>query len=70
MSTMQNVDAATVAGFGEEWSRFNQSEVSDSELQTMFDAYFDLFPWHMLPPNADGFDLGCGSGRWAALVAP
>jgi ubiquinone/menaquinone biosynthesis C-methylase UbiE len=29
-----------------------------------------LFEWHRLPDNAEGFDLGCGSGRWAKLVAP
>ncbi|MCB9559549.1 MAG: class I SAM-dependent methyltransferase [Kofleriaceae bacterium] len=36
----------------------------------MFDAYFGIFPWDRLPKNATGFDLGCGSGRWASLVAP
>ena len=32
--------------------------------------YFLIFPWNFLPDNAVGFDLGCGSGRWAKLVAP
>ena len=36
----------------------------------MFDAYFAVFPWRGLSPDAVGFDLGCGSGRWATLVAP
>ena len=36
----------------------------------MFDNYFNIFPWDKLPPDAVGFDLGCGSGRWAKLVAP
>ena len=40
------------------------------ETQRQFDIYFDVFPWATLPPNAEGFDLGCGSGRWAKLVAP
>jgi SAM-dependent methyltransferase len=26
-------------------------------------------PWGSLAPDAVGFDLGCGSGRWAELVA-
>ncbi len=26
------------------------------------------FPWHTLPDEAVGFDLGCGSGRWARFV--
>ena len=67
---MRNVDEHTVAGFGDEWSRFDQSELSDQEVRTVFDQYFSLFPWNRLPADAVGFDLGCGSGRWAKLVAP
>jgi ubiquinone/menaquinone biosynthesis C-methylase UbiE len=65
-----NLDPATVAGFGREWSRFDQTAVPAGELQRTFDAYFAVFPWEDLPPGAEGFDLGCGSGRWARLVAP
>ena len=36
----------------------------------MFENYFSIFPWDTLPPNSVGFDLGCGSGRWARRVAP
>lgn len=36
----------------------------------MFDGYFAVFPFDELPAKAEGFDLGCGSGRWAAGVAP
>ncbi len=66
----KNVDARTVEGFGDEWSRFDQSSLPDSELNGIFEAYFYMFPWRSLPANAVGFDLGCGSGRWAKLVAP
>jgi ubiquinone/menaquinone biosynthesis C-methylase UbiE len=59
-----------VAGFGDEWSRFDQTALEPSELQEMFDSYFDIFPWSLLPKNAVGIDAGCGSGRWAKLVAP
>lgn len=65
-----NVDSKVVEGFGDEWSRFDQSELSHDELQRMFDNYFNIFPWDKLPADAVGFDLGCGSGRWAKLVAP
>jgi SAM-dependent methyltransferase len=65
-----NIDDQVVAGFGDEWSRFDQSALTDAELRTMFDNYFSIFPWDKLPPDAVGFDLGCGSGRWAKLVAP
>jgi SAM-dependent methyltransferase len=66
----RNSDAAVVAGFGDEWSRFDQSELSEAESSELFQAYFDIFPWQDLPAAAVGMDLGCGSGRWARLVAP
>ncbi len=65
-----NADASVVEGFGDEWERFDQSDVPEDELRTLFSYYFHIFPWDDLPPNAEGFDLGCGSGRWARLVAP
>ena len=65
-----NIDKQVVAGFGDEWSRFDQSALTDAELRRMFDNYFNIFPWEKLPRDAVGFDLGCGSGRWAKLVAP
>lgn len=64
-----NVDLETVAGFGEEWSAFTQEALSPAEHRKMFAEYFEMFPLHALE-QAEGFDLGCGSGRWAALVAP
>jgi ubiquinone/menaquinone biosynthesis C-methylase UbiE len=65
-----NIDENVVAGFGDEWSRFDQTELEREELERMFDNYFNIFPWEKLAPDAVGFDLGCGSGRWAKLVAP
>ena len=66
----QNLDADTVKSFGDEWSRFDQSELPTAEAQRIFDEYFAVFPWDKLPKNAFGFDMGCGSGRWAKLMAP
>lgn len=65
-----NRDLATVAGFGEEWRAFDQSPLSPEDLAAYFAQYFSLFPWEELPAGAVGFDLGCGSGRWAKCVAP
>ena len=65
-----NLDQSVVEGFGDEWSRFDQSALSADELESMFENYFHIFPWNTLPVDAVGFDLGCGSGRWARLVAP
>jgi ubiquinone/menaquinone biosynthesis C-methylase UbiE len=65
-----NMHPPTVKGFGDEWNRFDQSQIPESEQKQIFDAYFSIFPWHLLPENAKGVDVGCGSGRWAKLVAP
>lgn len=65
-----NIDDATVAGFGDEWSRFNQNGLSREAREQIFDDYFSIFPWEALPQDAAGADVGCGSGRWAAVVAP
>lgn len=67
---VNNSDPKTVEGFGDEWTRFDQSAMSDEDTLHFFDGYFSIFPWADLPKNAVGFDLGCGSGRWAKLVAP
>jgi len=64
-----NRDAAVVAGFGDEWSRFDQRALGADERAELFEAYFSIFPWEALPEGARGIDVGCGSGRWAALVA-
>jgi SAM-dependent methyltransferase len=66
----KNTDAQTVKGFGEEWSWYDQSDLPTAEHHQSFDEYFKVFPWRKLPSRAVGFDLGCGSGRWAKLVAP
>lgn len=65
-----NKDQKTVDGFGDEWERFDQSELTQDEHQELFDRYFSIFPWSILPENATGFDMGCGSGRWAKLLSP
>jgi len=67
---MKNADHATVEGFGQEWARFDQSTLSEVDARRVFEEYFSLFPWAALPAGAVGFDLGCGSGRWARLAAP
>jgi SAM-dependent methyltransferase len=69
MPAEANIDHATVEGFGEEWSAFDQTKLQGAEYEELFSAYFSIFPFNNLPANAEGFDLGCGSGRWAARVA-
>jgi len=65
-----NVDDQVVRDFGLEWSRYRQAHLSEADHLAMFEDYFSLFPWDKLPLGARGFDMGCGSGRWAQLVAP
>ncbi len=65
-----SLDQKVIEGFGDEWSRFDQSVLSRQDHEEMFQAYFSTFPWKALPEGSVGFDLGCGSGRWAKLVAP
>ena len=67
---MKNQDKNTVEGFGDEWSRFDQSDLPEDEQKLLFDEYFSVFPWENNSKESDGFDLGCGSGRWAKSVAP
>jgi ubiquinone/menaquinone biosynthesis C-methylase UbiE len=64
------VDESTVEGFGVEWERFDQTRLPEPEFQQLFDKYFRIFDWKSLPAGAEGFDAGCGSGRWARGVAP
>jgi SAM-dependent methyltransferase len=68
--TLKNQDYKTIEAFGDEWSHYDQSTLHDLEAEKVFVEYFSLFPWDGLPENASGFDMGCGSGRWARWVAP
>jgi SAM-dependent methyltransferase len=65
-----NIDHETVRGFGQEWTAYNQRKLTGAEYEELVRAYFGVFPLDQLPPEAEGFDLGCGSGRWAAWMAP
>ena len=60
---------SVVRSFGNEWTKFDQSKLSSKELKKVFNDYFDIFPWKKINKNSVGFDMGCGSGRWAKLVA-
>ena len=40
------------------------------KLKENFNQYFNIFPWDKLREEAEGFDMGCGTGKWAQFVAP
>jgi SAM-dependent methyltransferase len=67
---LNNIDRKTVNSFGDEWSRFDQSGLTPDEAERIFRDYFAVFPWTDLPGHPEGFDMGCGTGRWARFVAP
>jgi SAM-dependent methyltransferase len=66
---MPNVDLSTIHGFGLQWRDFNQFDAPSSELERIFDKYFEHFPWTQIDQDSIGLDAGCGSGRWAMFVA-
>jgi ubiquinone/menaquinone biosynthesis C-methylase UbiE len=65
-----NIDPKVVEDFGKEWEKFNQNSLSESDLKFAFNQYFNIFPFEKINRNSEGFDMGCGSGRWAKLIAP
>ena len=66
---MKNIDKKVVQDFGIEWDRFQQSELPKEELEKGWNPYFGIFPIDELDEKSIGFDMGCGSGRWAKLIA-
>ena len=68
--TNKNIDNKVIKDFGNEWSNFDQSTIDKKELIKAFNQYFEIFPKNILNKNNEGFDMGCGSGRWSKLIAP
>ena len=64
---MQNIDRDVIRSFGEEWNHYKQD---NEDLTSAFKQYFNIFPKQFLNKNCVGFDMGCGSGRWAKFIAP
>ena len=60
-----NRDQKTIDSFGQEWQKFDQNNLSQIEINKLFNRYFNIFPWITIGRNSEGFDMGSGSGRWA-----
>ena len=43
MKQERNVDVKTVDGFGDEWLRFDQSDLAALEHKSLFNRYFCVF---------------------------
>jgi SAM-dependent methyltransferase len=69
-NAQNNVDSNVVDDFGKEWKIFDQKALTNEELTLAFNEYFHIFPFELINKNSIGFDMGCGSGRWAKLIAP
>ena len=70
---MKNIDKKVVDDFGDEWEKYSQNTssktISNNDLKSAWNQYFSIFPFDGLKEGAEGFDMGCGSGRWAKFVA-
>ena len=67
---MDNKDETVIQEFGSEWVDFNYADIDKNKLKENYDEYFSVFPWDLISKESNGFDMGCGSGRWAQFVAP
>ena len=69
-NTISKIDQKVIKDFGNEWDNFDQSTIEDKDLFKAFNQYFEIFPKNILNKNNEGFDMGCGSGRWSKLISP
>ena len=67
---MSNKNNKVIQEFGEEWTEFDYSKIDKKKLKQNFDEYFSILPNQYLSTNSIGFDMGCGTGRWAQFIAP
>ena len=65
-----DIDQKVIKDFGNEWGNYDQSTIDDQDLIKAFNQYFNIFPKNFLNKDKEGFDMGCGSGRWAKIIAP
>ena len=69
-NSLHNIDEKVIKDFGNEWKNFDQSTINYQDLINAFNQYFEIFPKNFLNKNMEGFDMGCGSGRWSKIIAP
>lgn len=70
LSPSDNRDSDTVKAFSAQWSRFEGMSRNPQEVRALFDRFFDVFPWDKVTDKSQGFEMGCGTGRFAQFVAP
>jgi 2-polyprenyl-3-methyl-5-hydroxy-6-metoxy-1,4-benzoquinol methylase len=67
---MENKNNKVIQEFGDEWTIFNYSKIDKKKLKQNFNEYFSIVSSNFFSKKSIGFDMGCGSGRWAQFVAP
>jgi len=70
MKKKENLDIDVINNFGKEWKSYSQNDLPEDQHVSQFNNYFEIFPWERISKDSIGFDAGCGSGRWALLIAP
>ena len=65
-----NADARVVGDFGREWKTLGQEKLKSEELKLAFNEYFHILPLDLIDTQSEGCEMGCGSGRWAKVMAP
>ncbi len=63
-----NFEERVINSFGAEWKKFDYSTFPKQDLRANFNQYFHLFPWKSISNKSEGFDMGCGTGRWSKFV--
>jgi ubiquinone/menaquinone biosynthesis C-methylase UbiE len=66
----QNKDQLVIDDFSNEWKTFDYRSFSREDLLENFNSYFSIFPWEKISKKSVGFDMGCGTGRWAQFILP
>lgn len=68
---MKKIDEIkTIESFGNEWKKFDQNSLDKKYLDIDFTKYFKIFPFKLINKSSEGYDMGCGTGRWAKFIAP
>ena len=57
-----------IKDFGDEWEKFNQSNVNIKQNKSIFNDYFKIFPFNEINESSIVADFGSGSGRWSKIL--
>lgn len=58
-----------IKDFGDEWEKFNQSNVNRNQNKSIFNDYFKIFPFNEINESSIVADFGSGSGRWSKILS-